>query len=232
MKTQPLIFIIALLTILAPSSGWAEDAAVAVSDAAPTAASETAQAAKPSPYMTTRQELWELKQRDPEAFKAKITELRNSAQKRLDGLKETDPEAYQRVIERRQKRIQPRFERFRDENPQAYERIEGHREGLIQKRFDRLQQSDPAKFQEIQQRRQAWRAEHPNWQAKDWQSPRPWRDRPGTQFKALDHGGDFRGPGLLRSDRPRGPESWKDENRPGSDRPAPRRGGPGRQDGR
>lgn len=99
----------------------------------------------------------ELREKDPEAFKARITELRNSAQKRLDTLQAEDPEAYERVMRRREKRIEPRFERMREEDPEAFERVLQHHEGLKQKRLEWFRTHDPARFEMIEKRREMMR---------------------------------------------------------------------------
>lgn len=195
------IWVLALLTIGSPLAAAAEEAPSADD--------------RRSLYMERRRELMELKEKDPEAFKAKVTELRNSAQKRLDDLKETDPEAYRRIIERREKRIGPRFEQFRLQNPEAFERMRHHREGLIEKRRDWMRQHDPASLERIELRRS---------RRVEYRSSDP--ANPGAPPRVQGFRREFRQeiyrPGA-------GPEELNEY--PG-DRPGPRRGGPRRQEGR
>ncbi|MBP9733787.1 MAG: hypothetical protein KBD07_05385, partial [Candidatus Omnitrophica bacterium] len=130
--------------------------------------------------MEKRRELMQLKESDPEAFRKKVVELRNSAQKRLDGLKETEPETYQRIMSRRERRIEPRFEHLREENPEAFAKMQEHRRGLREKRAEWYRKNDPAKFEEIQQRRElrhaAWSQQGQGQRAAALPE-RPWKPR-------------------------------------------------------
>lgn len=212
-KTQPTIWIIALLTIAIPGAAGAQDGDAPEADLSK------------SSYMAARHELWDLKENDPEAFRAKISELRKSAQKRLDDLKESDPDAYDRVIERRQKRIQPRFDRFREENPEAYERMEMHRAGLIQKQTAWFREHDPAKLEQIRQRRDdflAKRAAQPEWQETRGAVSEKWQESHGAMWKKqqerLENRQDWR---QANFERP------YDGSQPGRALRRPGNGGPG-----
>lgn len=187
------IWILFLLTVSMPFTALADDGG-------------NREAAR-SAYMERRRELMELKEKDPEAFKAKVTELRNSAQKRLDELKEKDPETYQRVLERRQKRMKPRFEHLREENPEAFERMQQHRESLIEKRRNWMREHDPESFQQIELRRS-----HAEYRFSGPANP------------------DLQQPRMIRQEFRQ--EIYRPGPRP-EDRPRPRRDGPRRQqDGR
>ena len=144
MKIKNTLILILFALTLSATVGFAEEGAVGDANSG---------TSDVSTYMQRRRELMELKEKDPAAFKEKVTELRKNAQKRLDGLKTSDPATYERVMERREKRIEPRFERFREMNPEAYGRMQHHREGLIEKRVEWVRKNDPEKFAEIEKRR-------------------------------------------------------------------------------
>ncbi|MFH0876932.1 MAG: hypothetical protein V1863_01735 [Candidatus Omnitrophota bacterium] len=100
-------------------------------------------------FQERKTELLELKEKDPEKFKALVTQKRDALHKRLAQLKEKDPEKYKEVVGKIRQRRMARWQKLKQENPKEFQRLMQQRRQHLKERLEVLKKENPEKYEKI-----------------------------------------------------------------------------------